>query len=88
MEVKFITKGICFEKQLDNLLFLCSSIRRSTGLPTDHKESFGMHQFNINWMADHGKNVEDWLQRQVDSISSRLEDLLIETLDPWCAVAE
>ena len=29
----------------------------------------------INWMKNHGKKVEDWLQSQVDSLSSRLEDL-------------
>ena len=30
----------------------------------------------INWMKNHGKEVEDWLQSQVaDSLSSRLEDL-------------
>ena len=30
MEFKFLIKGIWFDQQLDNLLFLCSSIRRST----------------------------------------------------------
>lgn len=29
----------------------------------------------INWMKNHGKKVEHWLQSQVDSLSSRLEDL-------------
>lgn len=29
----------------------------------------------INWMKNHGKKVEDWLQSQVNSLSSRLKDL-------------
>ncbi|KAK2562234.1 Endoplasmic reticulum aminopeptidase 1 [Acropora cervicornis] len=79
MEISYLigiaTRGFNTEYQLKEAKEFVAQHKDVLGSLRATKKALEYINGCINWMADHGKNVEDWLQRQVESLSSRLEDL-------------
>lgn len=79
MEISYLigiaTRGFNTEFQLKEVQEFVTQHKDVLGSLRATKKALEYIKGCINWMADHGKEVEDWLKIQVDSLSSRLEDL-------------
>jgi len=79
MEISYLisiaTRGFNTEFHLKEVKEFVAQNKEVLGPLRATKKAFEYIQGCINWMEDHSKEVEDWLQTQVDSLSSRLEDL-------------
>lgn len=79
MEISYLvniaSRGMNTEFQLQEFKDFINQHKDTVGSLRATKKSLEYIEGCINWMKNHGKKVEDWLQSQVDSLSSRLEDL-------------
>ncbi|KAL9980512.1 hypothetical protein ACROYT_G009112 [Oculina patagonica] len=79
MEISYLisiaSRGMNTEFQLHEVEEFIAQHKETLGSLRATKKSLEYIRGCINWMKNHGNEVENWLQSQVDSLSSRLEDL-------------